>query len=141
MRLLRRADEPTAPRTPNAATPRPGTEAWLEQDAQPEAPTGPTAEVPPVSSGAPTLKAAGSGPDAARRLELDAQIAAVEAEIAQQEELLKALISDATRVAEKPLADEPEFREVARRLPALQADLRALRDQRDRLAEPAPAQP
>lgn len=71
------------------------------------------------------------------RAALDEQIATLEQEISRDEDFLKDLISDPVNAAD-PLAigDDPDFREVARRLPGLQADLRTLREERERLDEP-----
>ena len=55
----------------------------------------------------------------ARRAELVARIA-------KDEERLKALISSTSPDGSAPLVDSSELREIARRLPALQAELRAL---------------
>ena len=68
----------------------------------------------------------------ARRSELEAQIAADQA-------ALKDLISrsdDGT-----PLERSPEFLEIARRLPELQAELRALEQGRDEPTEPPAGEP
>jgi hypothetical protein len=64
---------------------------------------------------------------------LDARIRALEAEVASDQETLKALIADPDSAA--GLRASPELRELSERLPRLQAELRALRAQRD--AEPA----
>jgi hypothetical protein len=52
--------------------------------------------------------------------------AELEAQIARDEETLKDLISRAEAEGDEPLQSSPELREVAARLPALQAELRAL---------------
>lgn len=59
---------------------------------------------------------------------LDRRIAELEARIAEDEETLKQLISD-PKMADT-LRSSPELREIGDRLPALQAELRALREQR-----------
>jgi hypothetical protein len=64
--------------------------------------------------------------------DLDQRIAALEAEIARDEEALKDLLSQAPAESGAAIADQPEFREIAKRLPKLQADLRALREERSR---------
>lgn len=65
--------------------------------------------------------------------ELDARIAELERQIVQDEESLEALLSDASLHGGTPLPERGDFREIAHRLPKLQADLRALRDERARL--------
>jgi hypothetical protein len=91
----------------------------------------PPAPVPDVSTApAPAAGeqvASVTGTDAAT---LDARIAAIEQEIARDEASLQTLLSEPTPEGGAQLADRPEFREIAIRLPKLQADLRALQDQR-----------
>jgi hypothetical protein len=72
----------------------------------------------------------GSAPTA-----LDAQIRELEAAIARDQEALMALIGEASPEGADPADDSDELREIARRLPALQADLRALRERRAQLEE------
>jgi hypothetical protein len=60
-----------------------------------------------------------SDAEKARRAELEEQIAA-------DQEALKELLSRQPTEGGAPLRDSPELREIARRLPALQAELRAL---------------
>ncbi len=80
---------------------------------------GDTTELPPVS--------AGREPST----ELDERIAALEAEIARDQEQLKALLSEPAKTEAPELPQRAEFREIARRLPKLQADLQALRVERE----------
>jgi hypothetical protein len=68
--------------------------------------------------------------------DLDARIAALQRQIAGDEESLKAQLSDVPAPGAPDLADRPEFREIALRLPKLQAELRTLQDQRARHTEP-----
>jgi len=71
-----------------------------------------------------------------RRAELDARIAALEAELDAKEERLKALISETQEPADgeaAPLYDNEELRSLARSFPQLQADLADLRAERRRL--------
>jgi len=68
--------------------------------------------------------------------DLDARIAALERQIAGDEESLKALLSEVPAPGAPELATRPEFREIALRLPKLQAELRTLQDQRARHTEP-----
>jgi len=73
----------------------------------------------------------GADPGAAREVlsPLDARIAELEAQIAADEETLKALISD-PKMADT-LRSNPELRKVGERLPGLQAELEELRAERD----------
>jgi hypothetical protein len=52
--------------------------------------------------------------------------AEIEAQIARDQEALKDLISRAEVEGDEPLRSSPELREIASRLPALQAELRDL---------------
>ncbi len=74
----------------------------------------------------PAAPAAGDG---AREQQLAAAIAADEA-------ALKALISAPVAEGDAPLADSAQLREIARRLPGLQAELSALRERRTPRAGP-----
>jgi hypothetical protein len=70
--------------------------------------------------------------------ELDQQIEGVQAEIAQREETLAALISTSDEQRTTPLVDDPAFREISQRLPKLQADLQTLRERRNKIQPTAP---
>jgi len=67
--------------------------------------------------------------DAAREQQLAAAIA-------DDEEALKAMISAPIVDGEAPIADSAQLREIARRLPELQAELSALRERRTPPAGP-----
>lgn len=69
---------------------------------------------------------------AAERGEIDQRIAELESVIAEDEDLLKSMISDAS-VRPLDRNDDPEFRSIAMRLPQRLAELRSLRDRRDQL--------
>ena len=92
------------------------------------APT-PNATVAPAPAPAPASTAAPANGDDAREQQLAAAIAA-------DEEALKALISAPNPDSEAPLADSAQLREIARRLPELQAELTALRERRTPPAAP-----
>jgi hypothetical protein len=77
-----------------------------------------------------------AGEPRANAADLDARIAALERQIAGDEESLKALLSEVPAPGAPELATRPEFREIALRLPKLQAELRTLQDQRARHTEP-----
>ena len=64
--------------------------------------------------------------------EFDAEISELEETIARDTEALKVMISQPATGDGDPLADSEELREIARRLPDLQAHLNRLRDQRAR---------
>ncbi len=105
---------------------------------------GAPAETPkaPAASAGESEKAseaeARPNPEAARELRagIDSQIAALEADIAKEEERLKELVSEPLPEEASVPGDSPEVREIARRLPALQARLHALHAHRARLAAP-----
>jgi hypothetical protein len=68
-----------------------------------------------------------------RTASLERRIAELETQIARDEEALKVLISDPE--AAPHLRSSQELAEIAARLPERQAELRALREQRDRAAD------
>jgi hypothetical protein len=121
-----RRDEASGAGAPQAA-PQSAADAWAVRDAGPA----------PVDA-APAGDA-GDGGEARRApadpRALEGRIAALEAEIARDEERIKAWVSDPA-VDPVTLADDPEFRELAARLPRLQADLRSLREQKQGVREP-----
>lgn len=126
--------QPTAPPpsdAPLANTPPPVPAAasspdssWAVQDAGP----------PPVPApGQPGSRLAARASNASADTSgLDARIAGLEAEIARDEDALKDFLSAAPSEGDAALPSTPAFREIARRLPKLQADLRSLREQRAR---------
>jgi hypothetical protein len=114
--------------SPAPAAPSAG-EAWATRDA---APRPPSKALLASGKASPEQLAALQ----AERQALDARIAEVEAEIARDENALKDLISDPDLDAEVPLFDRPEFLEISRRLPGLQARLQELRDERAKLETP-----
>jgi outer membrane murein-binding lipoprotein Lpp len=102
-------------------------DAWAARDAGP----------PPVGAQEGGTTAGGSS-DASLRTDagdLDARIAALEEEIARDEERIKAWVSDPA-LDPVTLADDPGFRELAARLPRLHEDLRSLREQKQGAREP-----
>jgi len=119
--------------SPTLAAPRASTvrspDGWFERDA-----------IPHIR--ASSLLASGEASPAqlealaSEREALDARIAEVQAEVHQDEDFLKALISNPELDADVPLFDRPEFLEVSRRLPELQGQLQELRDQRAKLETP-----
>ena len=95
----------------------------------------PAPEIPSVEAGtalgSPGPDDGGEGGEVAT---LNTRIAALEAAVARDEEILKALISEGPSGAgDLALADDAEFRELAKRFPKLQADLAALHGQRAQL--------
>lgn len=82
-----------------------------------------------VAAPAPALE-----PDERAKLEeLDREIAGIEGEIARDEETLMVILSETESVEQNTLVDDPRFRDVAQRLPRLQADLERLRERRARI--------
>jgi hypothetical protein len=130
VRRLGRPAEPAPPPAGATAAPRPETEGWAVRDAVPGAAVDSAGD-----SGVTVATAGGRSARAADAASLGDRIGALESEIARDEEFMKSRISDP---AADPLAlaDDPEFRSVAQRLPKLQADLRALREERERLEQP-----
>jgi hypothetical protein len=96
--------------------------------AAPLAPAGAATPSSGPSAAPPPLPPSGAG-DTAREQQLAAAIAA-------DQEALKALIAAQAAPGEAPLADSAELREIAQRLPRLQAELRALRERRAPAAQP-----
>ena len=76
--------------------------------------------------------AAATGMSAA---ELDAQIRALEAEIQADEDALKGLLAAPIEAGPLALADDPELRAIAERLPDRLKDLQALREERGALGD------
>ena len=112
---------PVPPPTPAPAPNRTPTAASTPAPAPAPAPASAPAATPAsVSTPAPSGAAPG---DSAREQQLAAAIAA-------DEEALKALISAPIGEGQPPLADSAQLREIARRLPELQAELSALRERR-----------
>jgi hypothetical protein len=94
------------------------------------APRAPSGEEPePLRAPRPLSDA-----ERARRAQLEEQIAA-------DQEALKALISRGATEGDDPLRESPELREIARRLPALQAELRALDEAPEQRAEQTAPEP
>jgi hypothetical protein len=120
-----RREDAGAPDAPESAA-----DAWAVRDAAPA----PVETAPPEAVGAPGSEAPRAHAAADAR-ELEGRIAALEEEIARDEERIKAWVSDPA-VDPVTLADDPEFRELAARLPRLQADLRSLREQKQGGREP-----
>ncbi|MDH3521361.1 MAG: hypothetical protein OEM49_12970 [Myxococcales bacterium] len=91
-----------------------------------------TPDVHPAAGEAPAESAADAA-DAARRADLESRIAELEVAIARDQETLKILISDPDAAPE--LRSSQELSTIAERLPKRQAALRALREERARLAD------
>jgi len=128
---LREREDARAADAPARATQSPAADAWAVRDAAPA----PVDAAPPEAAGTPASGARREDPAPADARELDGRIAALEEEIARDEERIKAWVSDPA-VDPVTLADDPEFRELAARLPRLQADLRSLQEQKQGDREP-----
>jgi hypothetical protein len=121
---------PAPPAVPPATTP----DAWISDEAR--------AEPPPVDAGAPPSAAEPSLPpvaanaadDAERLAQLELKIAELSAAIAADEDALSAFIGDPAGKDTVEVGDDPEFREIAKRLPKRIQELEALRHERDALA-------
>jgi hypothetical protein len=147
--LLRRFGLPAEPLTrqpldahapTSLAPPAPGhgPDAWAAQEksAAPAVEAGPLEGGPEGRAGAsfeaPALVAAGAG-SSDRLAQLELRIAELAAAIAADEDTLSAFVGDPSPGDAVELADKPEFREIAGRLPKRLQELEALRSERDAL--------
>jgi hypothetical protein len=133
------APEPLAAGAPDVAPPPPAPapatspDAWISEE---------RAEPPPVDAGAPPSGAKTSLPpvaanaadDAERLAQLELRIAELSAAIAADEDALSAFIGDPAGKDAVEVGENPEFREIAKRLPKRIQELEALRRERDALA-------
>jgi hypothetical protein len=113
----------------DVAAPPPG----YSRDTAPNAPAqAPPPVSPPTSKQAPT--AAEAAPvDAAA---LEERISALEAQVERDQSLIQNILSEPRPADSVRVAEREDFREIAQRLPKLQADLKALREQRARQSGP-----
>jgi hypothetical protein len=122
-----------------AATPAAGDagDPFAETDRPAELPgdEGQAAAPPQTASAEPTAAVAAEV-DPARAGDLDARIAALEAEIASDEEALKGFLAAPAPGDPGQIAYDPSFREVAERLPKRLAELRTLESERAQLDQP-----
>jgi hypothetical protein len=118
------AAEPPAP----AAEPAPAVSA-APAPAPASAPTPAPVPAPAVTAPGPAPAATSSTSVAAREQQLLAAIAA-------DQEMLKTLISTPVAPGESPVTDSEQLREIARRLPEMQAELAAIRERRTAPAGP-----
>ena len=121
------ASAAAAPVEPAGETPA-AAEPAVESHAAVVSPSAKGAETARVAA-PPRIAAAPSPPSQ----ELRSRREELVARIAEDEETLKALISEARAEGGDPLIDSNELREIARRLPGLQEELRALDEQSARL--------
>jgi hypothetical protein len=128
----RTLESPELPKVEPSAAPEPARTPELPE-AEPStalAPRAPPSEEPePPPAPRPVSDA-----ERARRAQLEEQIAA-------DHETLKELISRESTEGDDPLRESPELREIARRLPALQAELRALEGVPERRGERTATEP
>jgi hypothetical protein len=129
------AEPAAAPRAAPPEVPAPGADPE-EAPALSAAPGEPPAPTPPPGDALepPPVRRPLTDAERARRAQLEAQIAA-------DQEALKELISRQALEGDAPLRESAELREIARRLPVLQAELRALEgvpERRDESAAPTP---
>ena len=142
--LARESLDARAPTSVAPPAPGRGPDAWAaeEKSAAPAVEAGPLEGSPGGGAGAltdaPALQTAeASSLDRLAQLEL--RIAELAASIAADEDTLSAFIGDPGQNDAVELADKPEFREVAGRLPKRLQELEALRNERDALlAETTP---
>ncbi len=114
-----KAQEAPAPAAgPDVAAPPPG---FIR--GAPGAPATSSPSAPALAPPAPSAAAA-AGDQA-----LDERISSLEEQVARDQTALEGILGEPT---ESRVADRTDFREIARRLPKLQADLKALREQRAR---------
>jgi len=132
-------DQGSAGAAAAAATPAAGNagDPFAATDRPAELPgeEGPAAAPPQTASAEPTAAVAAEV-DPARAGELDARIAALEAEIASDEEALKSFLAAPAPGDPGDIAYDPSFREVAERLPKRLAELRTLESERAQLDQP-----
>jgi len=145
--LTRTPVEASAParRVPSAAGADDG-ERWAVRDRSFDRPRDtwdegdPYGNTPVPEPGGDDVFASDSGQQEQRRQleDLDQRIASLRTDIEANEEALKALISvpAAEGGGSLAMADNPNFREIADRLPRLLADLRTLEDERAQLEAP-----
>jgi hypothetical protein len=135
-----------APAPPPVATPAAGPDAWASQEktaapvpARPSAAPAPEAGVE-WSEGASTDVAAGpvDGSSGERLSQIELRIAELSASIAADEDALSGWIGDPAAGDAITLADKPEFREIAQRLPKRIQELEALQRERDALQTAVP---
>jgi hypothetical protein len=113
-----------------------GGDAFAATDRPPELPGGdeqPAAAAAPAASAEPPAQPEASPQHAD---DLDARIAALEAEIASDEEALKNLLAAPAPADPGVIAYDRSFREVAERLPKRLAELRTLQSERAQLDQP-----
>lgn len=111
-----------APAGPDVAAPPPG---FIRGTAASPRPTPPS--TPPE---APRAPAEPLSPEAEQAL--DQRIVALESEIESDQGRLQNILSQPPAADGPRIAEREDFREIAQRLPKLQADLKALREQRTR---------
>lgn len=134
-----------APLPPPAPAPRPGREGWAETDRPFDMPPGEPGEEAPAEAAQtavaeadapaaePTLSAADR--ESAMR-DLDARIAALQAEISSDENALKGFLAMPAPEDPAEIAYDQSFREVAERLPKRLVELRSLQGERAQLEQP-----
>lgn len=138
-------NEPLDARAP-AATPGAGPDAWAAQEKSDVSPPPlPSAAPAPETAvewreGAPADVAAGpaGGSSGERLSEIELRIAELSASIAADEDALSGWIGDPAAGDTITLGDQPEFREIAQRLPKRIQELEALQRERDALQTAVP---
>jgi hypothetical protein len=131
-----------APPPAPAPAPDPGRDGWAGTDRPFDMPPGQEGE----PTAPPTQTAAASAPEGepalstadreSLRRDLDARIAALEAEIVSDENALKGFLAVPGPEDPAEIAYDQSFREVAERLPKRLAELRSLQGERAQLEQP-----
>jgi hypothetical protein len=132
---------PVAPGASEVEAPSAGVDAWVseERDAAPAAEEAPQPAAANESAAAalPSVAANAAG-DADRLARIELRIAELSAAIAADEDMLSAWIGDREGGDPIEVGANPEFREIATRLPKRIQELEALRRERDALQSSTP---
>jgi len=130
---------PGASETEPAGEPSAGVDAWVseERGAAPEEAPQPAAASENADAALPSVAANAAG-DADRLARIELRIAELSAAIAADEDMLSAWIGDREGGDPIEVGANPEFREIATRLPKRIQELEALRRERDALESSTP---
>jgi hypothetical protein len=131
------------------ASPAPGSDASVAPIAATPAEPPPVAAQPEPASvavqpePAPVAKQAAPAPEVTDApltpgdaADLDTRIASLEEQVNRDEAAIQSILSQPREADAPRVAERPDFREIAQRLPGLQANLKVLREQRARQSGP-----
>ncbi len=124
-----RSAPPESPPSEDVAAPPPG---FLRESA-PETKASPP---PAESQAAPAAAVTNTPLTPAEASDLDTRIASLEDQVNRDQAAIQNILSQPREADGPRVAERPDFREIAQRLPALQADLKVLREQRARQSGP-----